>query len=69
MSSNQVGAMIMSGLVTIAFLVACILLAFLPMNFSDISGKAFLLLTGMLSQAFGTAVNYWLGSSANSKGA
>lgn len=65
-SSIQYGSVIVSTLVTVGFIGCIFFLMTLKINFSDTSGQAFLILTGVLSQAFAQVTGYWLGSSAGS---
>lgn len=60
------GPVIISVLVTIGFIGCVFALMILHIDFSNTSGQAFLILTGVLSQAFAQVTGYWLGSSAGS---
>jgi hypothetical protein len=60
------GAVVMSAIVSVGFAAVIVVLCVVHIDFSALAGQAFLVLSGMLAQAFGTAVNYWLGSSAGS---
>lgn len=60
------GPVIISVLVTVGFIGCVFALMILHIDFSNTSGQAFLILTGVLSQAFAQVTGYWLGSSAGS---
>lgn len=60
------GPVIISTLVTLGFIGCVFSLMVLKIDFSNTSGQAFLILTGVLSQAFAQVTGYWLGSSAGS---
>lgn len=60
------GPVIISTLVTLGFIGCVFALMILHIDFSNTSGQAFLILTGVLSQAFAQVTGYWLGSSAGS---
>ncbi len=60
------GPVVISTLVTIGFIGCVFALMVLKIDFSNTSGQAFLILTGVLSQAFAQVTGYWLGSSAGS---
>lgn len=60
------GPVIISVLVTLGFIGCVFALMILHIDFSNTSGQAFLILTGVLSQAFAQVTGYWLGSSAGS---
>jgi hypothetical protein len=60
------GPVIISTLVTLGFIGCVFALMVLKIDFSNTSGQAFLILTGVLSQAFAQVTGYWLGSSAGS---
>lgn len=60
------GPVIISTLVTVGFIGCVFTLMLVKINFSESSGQAFLILTGVLSQAFAQVTGYWLGSSAGS---
>ncbi len=60
------GPVIISTLVTLGFIGCVFALMILKIDFSNTSGQAFLILTGVLSQAFAQVTGYWLGSSAGS---
>jgi hypothetical protein len=60
------GPVIISTLIVLAF-AGCVLgLMFVNVNLKETGGQAFLILTGVLSQAFAQVTGYWLGSSAGS---
>lgn len=60
------GPVLISSLITFGFIGCVFTLMLAKINFTDTSGQAFLILTGVLSQAFAQVVGYWLGSSAGS---
>lgn len=60
------GPVVISVLVTVGFIGCVFALMILKIDFSNTSGQAFLILTGVLSQAFAQVTGYWLGSSAGS---
>lgn len=64
--ATPTGPIIVSVLVIVGFISAVGALMTLNIDFSATSGQAFLVLMGVLSQAFATVVAYWLGSSAGS---
>lgn len=65
-SSIAWGPVVISVLVTGGFIGCVFSLMLVKVNFSETSGQAFLILTGILSQAFAQVTGYWLGSSASS---
>ena len=60
------GPVVMSILIVVGFLGSLYGLMFVKINFSDLAGQAYLILVGILSQAFAQVTSYWLGSSAGS---
>lgn len=60
------GPVIVSVLVTTGFIGCVFGLMFVKIDFSQTSGQAYLILTGVLSQSFAQVTGYWLGSSAGS---
>jgi hypothetical protein len=60
------GPVIISTLVVVGFIGCVMGLMFIKVNLSDTGGQAYLILTGVLSQAFAQVTGYWLGSSAGS---
>lgn len=60
------GPVVISVLVTIGFIGCVMGLMFVKVDFSQTSGQAYLILTGVLSQSFAQVTGYWLGSSAGS---
>lgn len=65
-SSIAWGPAVISVMVTAGFIGCVFALMVLKIDFSQTSGQAFLILTGVLSQAFAQVTGYWLGSSAGS---
>ncbi len=60
------GPVVMSVLIVTGFLGSLYGLMFVKINFTDLAGQAYLILVGILSQAFAQVTSYWLGSSAGS---
>lgn len=60
------GPVVISVLVVVGFIGCVFSLMVLKIDFSNTSGQAFLILTGVLSQAFAQVTGYWLGSSSGS---
>lgn len=60
------GPVVISVLITGGFIGCIAGLMFARISFSETSGQAYLILTGVLSQAFAQVTSYWLGSSAGS---
>ena len=60
------GAVVVSILVTLAFIANIGVLFTVKVQFTETTGQVLLLLTGTLSAAFTQVINYWLGSSAGS---
>jgi hypothetical protein len=60
------GPVVISILVTLGFIGCVMGLMFVKVDFSQTSGQAYLILTGVLSQSFAQVTGYWLGSSAGS---
>lgn len=60
------GPVVISVLVPLGFIGCLMGLMFVKVDFSQTSGQAYLILTGVLSQSFAQVTGYWLGSSAGS---
>ncbi len=65
-SSISWGPAVISILVTLGFIACVFFLMGIKIDFNQTSGQAFLILVGVLSQAFAQVTGYWLGSSAGS---
>lgn len=65
-SAIAYGPVVISTLIVLGFVGCVFSLMVLRIDFSQTSGQAFLILTGVLSQAFAQVTGYWLGSSAGS---
>lgn len=65
-SSMSWGPVVLSVLIILGFIGCLFSLMLVKISFSETSGQAFLILTGILSQAFAQVCGFWLGSSSGS---
>lgn len=66
MNYYRFGALMMTVLITIVFISLLVLLFAKPIDVSSSAEKMLLIIVGAVGQSWGTAVVYWLGTSAGS---